>query len=320
MKSDDASTNEHTVTNWFTILSTLLSLIFFALAVLVSSAPWTDLFLGMATSFVFLAVTNTIVRLQRWWSFRRVRDFFGSEIASQGLLLAYPDFVLSEAALERLEGTSDIWARPPVQISEGPALPHHDFPMEIKRSVAANDIQALLLFASVVEQNSAVAAALIEDRKIWTDSRRSFCAAGLTSNHCVALYAATDRDPLIILDPQNGHPVVHIPSGPSVVNNAQREFGIAMRFAPDREKYPNRRWWFVAGLGATGTPGAAEYLSAEWRRLSRLSHPDADFVAVVSLPLDTVHDPRLEYFVQRPAGTQRREVLFDSGYLNQKDA
>lgn len=318
MKSDESSANEHTVTNWFTVLSTVLALIFFALAVIVSSAPWTDLFLGMATSFVFLAVTNTIVRLQRWWSFRRVRDFFGSEIASQGLLLAYPDFVLSDTALERLKGTSEIWSRPPAQISDGPAFPHHDFPMEIKTSVAANDIQALLLFASVVEQNSSVAAALIEDRKIWQDSRRSFCAAGLTSNHCVALYAATDRDPMIILDQRDGHPVVHIPSGPSIENNERREFGIAMRFAPDREKYPNRRWWYVAGLGATGTPGAAWYLSTEWRRLSRLSHPDSDFVAVVSLPIGTVYDPRLEYFVQRSPGSQTREVLFDSGYLTQK--
>lgn len=308
--------SENSITNWFTLLSTLLACVFFGFALFISVPPWTDLFLGMATSFVFLAVTNTIVRLQRWWSFRRIRAFFGAEIATDGLLLAYPDFELSEVAQAKLKGVQEVWRRPSINPGEGVAFPTHEFPMEIKTSVAANDIQALLFFASVVEQNSSVAAALILDREIWLNSRRSFCAAGLTSNHCVELYSANDRDPIFTLSQANGHPLVKITSGPTVENNEQREFGIIFRYCPDIEKFPNRRWWYLAGLGAAGTPGSARYLATEWRKLSAMTQPESDMLAVVSLPVGNVGDPRLEYVLERPPNSQERRVLFNSGYID----
>lgn len=305
---------KHTVTNWFTVLSICLAVIFFGLAIAYDVAPWSDLFLGMATSFVFLAVTNILVRLQSWWSYRRIRNFFGSEIASSGILLAYPDFEHSPEASRALGDVKDIWQRPESIPSRGLPFPQHRFPIQFQRAVAANDIQALLLFASTVKQVSSVSAALIEDRSVWENPKRSFAAAGLTTNHCVMLYLITDNHPLLSIDEQSGHPIVHLAGGPTLVDDDMREFGLILRFAPDPKSNRQRRWWLLAGLEIAGTPAAAYYLHSHWKELEALTDSESDMLAVVSLPRGTWQDPRLEMVIRRPFGSTVPEVVFSTHY------
>lgn len=318
MSQGQDDSNNHTLSNWFTGISTILAIGFFTLAIFFSTPPWSDLFLGMATSFVFLAVTNVIIRVQAWWTYRRVRDFFGNEIASSGLLLVYPDFEHSPSAVSALVDVDRVWRRPPGVNLKGLPFPEHGFPIEFDQVVAANDIQALLLFASTIEQLTSVPAALVDDRSVWADPTNSFCAAGLTSNHCIDLYRITDRQPLLSIDERGGHPIVHLASGHTLVDDDQREFGIIMRFAPDPERLPNRRWWFVAGLEKSGTPAAANFLNLRWRDLARQTQSDSDLLAVVSVARGTWHDPRLEFVLERSFGEESVRVVSTTNYLSSR--
>lgn len=307
------------ILHWFTVLSVILALVFFALALWITSSPWSDLFLGMATSFVFLAMTNLILRLQAWWSYRRIRDFFGAELVQGTTWLAYPDFEPTPQAHEAWSGVGRRWQRPEgPNLSRAP-LPQHDLPIEFEVTVAANDIQGLIEFAGALGYAHVAATSLVVDRTIWNDSQRSFCAAGLTSNHCTNLYLITDKNPLFEILSHNGHPTVRLATGHVLIDDDIREFGIIMRYRPDSAGTPDRRWWLVAGLEAAGTPAAGRFVASKWRTLFECTRPNSDFIAVVSLARGAWHDARLELVVERSSADDQPRIAFDSHWLSSQN-
>lgn len=303
------------ILHWFTVLSAVLALGFFALAMWVTTAPWSDLFLGMATSFVFLAMTNLILRLQGWWSYRRVRDFFGAEMVHGVTWLVFPDFVTTEEANQAWESVERRWERPRGVNLAGAPLPQHHLPIEFDVTVAANDIQGLIEFAGALGSAHVAATSLVVDREMWADSQRSFCAAGLTSNHCTNLYLVTDSAPLFDVQVLDGHPIMRLVTGHVLVDDESREFGVIVRFRPDPTNAPQRRWWLIAGLEAAGTPAAGRFIASKWSTLAGITQSDSDFLAAISLPRGAWHDARLELVIERAGSDPRIDTVFDSGWL-----
>jgi len=71
------------------------------------------------------------------------------------------------------------------------------------------------------------------------------------------------------------------------------QYGLIVRYSPDREKHHGRRWFMIGGLGPQGTIGAAWYLAQHWRHLGRIVAADQDFAVFVRVPAMA---PRSAYF------------------------
>lgn len=66
--------------------------------------------------------------------------------------------------------------------------------------------------------------------------------------------------------------------------DAHRQYGLIVRYAPDRELHAQRRWFIIGGLSPEATIGAGWYLAQHWRHLASCIPADQDFAAVISVP------------------------------------
>ena len=92
---------------------------------------------------------------------------------------------------------------------------------------------------------------------------------------------------------------VTLTDGTLLENTPSREFGLIVRYSPDRIRQPERRWFFVAGLDEAGSAAAGQFLAHQWTQLQSQVDDDDDFVAVVSLPLHAWWEPTLTHVVTR---------------------
>ncbi|WP_327352261.1 hypothetical protein [Streptomyces sp. NBC_01304] len=188
----------------------------------------------------------------------RVR-FFGDELVHQETTLVYPDFVLHEDVRETLSSHNQqlIYQRPQSRFT-GMAVHRIDVPS----LVASNDIQSLLYVSSLFDSNADSPNVMLADGKILEDCDRSFISFGLTSNDCTHLYLHDAPNPLFsVVEDDQGSEYVRLRNGHEYRSTDQRQYGVILHHAPDRDDAPERRWMLVAGLGPVGTTDAGWYLA-----------------------------------------------------------
>ncbi len=277
------------------LIATVLALCFFV-AALVSTSPWSDLFIGMATSFVFFIVFDLILAVQRSVRQRRRRSFFGSEMFDDELWMTVADFELRTDIDVLLTPEQ---RRAPYQRPVIPGLPEHPHPMLQTTMMCLMDIRAVLVVAEELAPWCKASPRITTDTDALHDRARSFLASGLTDNHCTAMYLLDDPHPLFTIDSRAIDARVTLVDGHAIENSASREYGIILRYAPDRTRQPGRRWFIVAGLDEAGSAAAGHLLAHEWRNLAQFVNGDDDFVAVVELPLHAWWEPTLTHVVTR---------------------
>lgn len=280
------------------------NLVFIALALGISlllasipaERPWSDLLIGMSTSFVFFAVFEAILALQRTVRHRRRRAFFGPEMFENGVWLALADFVLRPEALDALSPAlrSQPWCRPPV-----PGVPHHDHPIMQTNMMCLMDIRALLEVSSELARWCRRSPTIVVDTDAYHDRARSLVASGLTDNHCTAMYLEVDDKPLFTISSHEDVTWVTLANGHQIRNSSKRERAVILRYSPDRDTAPHRRWFIVAGLDEAGSAAAGRFLGSRWSELDKHVDPEDDFVAVLSLPRYAWQHPSLEYVLTR---------------------
>ncbi len=249
--------------------------------------PWWNLCLGIGTSFVFIAIADMLAVGQKSLVYSSRIRFFGKEIVQDEAIFVYPDFEPHEEVTRTLD---DSGVRMRYQRPASRTRPFVDFWIDAPFTAASNDLEAILHVAGIFGGLSPSRDAVITDRRMVKSCGRSFISFGLGSNACTYLYLdhaaneslfALRREPaglpaemyVVTLDDREFHSDEH------------KQYGVIVRYAPDRENHPGRRWFLVAGLGPAGTVGAAWYLAQNWRSLAKMTARANDFAAFVSVPV-----------------------------------
>lgn len=276
-------------------IATILAGIFLVLATL-SPAPWSDLWLGMATSFVFFVVFDLILALRRFLRQRKRRSFFGSDMFDAEALLVLADFELRSDIQELLTPEQ---LRAPYQRPRVPGGPEHPHPMTQTTMMCLMDFRAVNAVAEELAPWCAHSPRIAVDTDALRDRTRSLIASGLTDNHCTAMYLEDDPHPLFTITSDGVDTTVTLADGHIVENTPAREFGLIVRYSPDRIRQPGRRWFFVAGLDEAGSAAAGTYLAEHWPELAHLVDEHDDFVAVIDLPRHAWWESTLCHLVNR---------------------
>ncbi|MGW9025642.1 hypothetical protein ACWGQ5_15780 [Streptomyces sp. NPDC055722] len=272
----------------------LLSAALFTLATQLQS-PAMDLVVGVATSFIFAITLDLLTALQGRIVHRDRIRFFGAELVREQTTMVYPDFVMHDDVARVLAGENQqmLFQRPDSPFRD--LAPHR---IDIPRTVAANDIQALLYVADAFESTTASPNTMVVDSEIIQDCNRSFISFGLSSNDCTHLYTHEAARPLFsIVEDGQGSEYLRMVNGKEYKTTALKQYGLIVRHTPSPEHYPHRRWFLVSGLGPIGTMSAGWYLSRHWRALAAKVPADRNFVAVVSTGPYTDRVPHLEEII-----------------------
>lgn len=285
-----------------------LAVVFFLLS-LNTQSPWRDLFIGMSTSFVFFVVFDVIVALQRTLRHRRRRAFFGTEIFDGELWLTLADFELRSdiTALLTPEQLVAPYQRPKV-----PDVPDHPHPITQTTMMCLMDFRAVVEVAGELIPWCNRSPHMTTDTEAIRNRANSFIASGLTDNHCTEMYLKVDPHPLFSIHSKDVFTEVVLSDGTPVHNTDSREFGIILRFHPDRSTVPGRRWFIVAGIDEAGSAAAGFFLAHHWKELSQHADEGDDFVAVVSLPHRAWQEPSLDFLVTRGDSGESRSIAVAS--------
>lgn len=252
--------------------------------------PWREIVVAIGASFVFLASLLLLQMFHRRYFDTVSNAFFGREMIEQGAVFVFPEFVLAPEVLESLNAHNPqrLFAKSKKQFSN---TVHR---VDIPRAVAANDMEALVYLAGLVEANRRGGLELRGDATAVHQCDCSFISVGLSSNDCTHLYLSSAEKPLFEIVPDSSDSeFVRLPDGSEFKSSSDRQMGLILRHAPEPRDKPDRRWFLVAGVGPVGTIGAAWYLSEKWRHLHR-EVGDRDFVAVISVPSATERSVKLE--------------------------
>jgi hypothetical protein len=264
----------------------VIALILFAVAANLPS-PSQNVVLGVATSFVFLAFLDILLAAQAGILGRARTRFFGPEVTRGRPAFVYPDFEPHREVKRTLQaaGVQMRYQRPTSAI-RGLA----DFWIDVKHSAASNDIEAILYVAGILGGLAARPDALMTDRTLIDACDRSFLSVGLASSACTYLYLEhAGQDKLFELRPEPSQVTARMfartKDGREFHSDSHNQYGLIVRYAPDRLNHPGRRWFVIGGLGPQGTVGAAWYLAHHWRHLARHAHPDQAFAAFMRVPV-----------------------------------
>lgn len=264
-----------------------------ALLIVVSLAvptPWREIVVAIAASFIFLSSFLLLQIVHRRYFDTVSSAFFGREMTEHGAVFVFPEFVLAPEVLDSLasHNPQHLFAKSKKQFSN---TVHR---VDIPRAVAANDMEALVYLAGLVEASRRGGLELRGDSTAVHQCDCSFISVGLSSNDCTHLYLSTAETPLFQIVPDgNGSEFVRLPNGSEFKSSDDRQMGLILRHTPEPLHKPERKWFLVAGVGPVGTIGAAWYLSERWRHLHR-EVGGKDFVAVISVPSATERSVKLE--------------------------
>jgi hypothetical protein len=269
------------------LITAILSIVAFNL-----NGPTQELIIGVATSFIFVSLLDLLVASQDRVVNRARLNFFAGELIREQTTMVYPDFVMHDDVKATLASHNQ------QMLFQRPSSRFHEFTthrIDIPRTVAANDIQALLYVASAFESTVRSPNVIVVDSAIIDDCNRSFISFGLSSNDCTHLYINEAPRPLFeIVEDGEGSEFVRLRNGKEYRSDARRQYGLILRHAPDLQENPQRRWLFVAGLGPVGTTAAGWYLSRHWQSLARRVERQQNFIAMVSTGPYTDRVPHLE--------------------------
>lgn len=207
---------------------------------------------GVASSFVFIALVDVLLAIQARLADRARVRFFGRELVRGPTTFVYPDFVLGADAQAALSSYNQqlLFQRPSSPFT---ALVTHR--IDVPRVVAANDIQALLYVSSEFDSTPSRPNIMVTDTEILEDCSRSFISFGFSSNDCTHLYLHESPEALFaVIEDGSGSEYLRLASGNEYRSTADRQYGVILRYTPDREDFPERRWILVAGVRARWEP------------------------------------------------------------------
>lgn len=222
-------------------------------------------------------------------------EFLGSEILTTGVTLAYPTFQLAPSVKTALEETDTPRQHHYYKPRSAFATNHR---IDVPVAVAENDIRALIYILSMLERNARVKTNIANDHEVVEKCDRSFISFGLSSNDCTHMYLRQAREPLFTINDNNNASeyleYIRTKDGKAFQSDSSSNIGIVMRTRPDSTLHPNRHWFYCAGLGPQGTPGASWFLAKNWQTLHERAGAH-NFIAVVSVESYSDQTARLEH-------------------------
>jgi hypothetical protein len=277
--------------------------------------PTQNVLLGIATSFVFVIMLDILLLAQQGiTNIARVR-FFGPELVRGTATFAYPDFEPHRDVKRALHAAKiQMRYQRPTSRIRGFA----DFWIDVPAFAASNDIEAILYVSGIFGGIAAHPDALMTDRAVIDACDRSFLSFGLSSSVCTYLYlehAGQHRlfDFVAEAPGAKARKFARTCDGRDFHSDDVNEYGVILRYAPDRRNHPGRRWFIIGGLGPEGTRGAAWYLAQHWRHLARLTAADQDFVAFISVPVMAPRSARFDIADICTNGTRRPQMASRPG-------
>jgi hypothetical protein len=241
-----------------------------------------SLLAGLAASFLFVAVVDTITRLRRIIALRHFAHIFGTDALAGDLFLVYPEFVLSEEAKTALSQLH------PTSIYDKIHRHFSTYHIDIPKTVSENDIKAAIIMSSVLADTVPESVRVTSDTDAIREPDRSFISFGLRSNDFTWMYFEQETDPLFTIhmptegDRKNDSIVIRRDGEPIAFQSTDStQYGIILKVTS--KAHPKRTWILCSGLGAVATPSAAWYLANNWRELERRAK-DEDFLLVLKVP------------------------------------
>ena len=220
------------------------------------TSPVQDLLLGVATSFVFIAMFDLLISAQRGVLDAARARFFGRELARGQATFVYPDFEPHEEVTRALSEAST-----PMRYRRPNIAHQRTGGVFLDRSAifaAVNDITAILYVAGIFGGIPAHPDALMTDGKLVEACDRSFLSFGLWSSACTFLYLEHAREDALfelLREPADAPARVFARThdGREFHCDAHRQYGLIVRYAPDRELHVQRRWFIIGGLSPEAT-------------------------------------------------------------------
>lgn len=226
--------------------------------------------------------------------------FLGAEMVDQGATLVVPTFELAKGSVAALEA-----AGIPRQhvFSKRASVFNAAHRIDVPVALAENDVRAMLYVMSMLQNHDDIAVDIQSDRDVVAACDRPYISFGLSSNDCTHMYLETTRDPLFTIQdnpPSAGEYLEHLElaDGQRYRSDDSRNIGIIARVRPAPQPYPDRYWFFCAGLGPHGTAGASWYLTKNWALLQEHA-ADREFAAVVSVRSYSDQTAALEHLLTR---------------------
>jgi transcriptional regulator with XRE-family HTH domain len=243
---------------------------------------------------------ETADKLRRAWdagagSTEAFHRFIGAEAVDHGFALVYPEFRFSGQALRALEEV-----HPQFIFEKAHPVSEREHRIDVKRIVAANDLEGLAAVASLLQSHEVGFKICVDGDPAHLSSDKSFISFGLSSNSLTQLYLDLESgtgEPLFELsanDDGSAERIVVRGQPTPYESTSSTCYGIIVRVSPRPREAPDRRWFLCAGLGAPGTPGAAQYLASYWRTIHE-QVGSADFIVVVSVKGSVTESARSVY-------------------------
>lgn len=226
--------------------------------------------------------------------------FLGTEMVDSGATLVVPTFELAAGSVKALAS-----AGIPRQhiFSKRASVFNTAHRIDVPVALAENDVRAMLYVMSMMQHHEGIAVDIQSDRDVVLACDRPYISFGLSSNDCTHMYLESTGDPLFTIhnNPPPGRGYLEhleLADGQRYSSDDTRNVGIIARVRPAPQLYPERYWFFCAGIGSRGTTGAGWYLAKHWADLQERA-ADREFVAVISVRTYSDQTATLEHLLTR---------------------
>lgn len=274
----------------------LLAMLFFAIAITIDNLVIKGIISSISASFFFLFcmefIQNRRIQLEKY----RFKMFFGKDVLNNEMYLVYPVFILSNQIMDFIkeQNLSQVFQKNDSSFGNVHRI-------DLPSAVADNDLRALTYLTGLFGEISKMTPPIMVDYDVVKKPTRSFISFGLASNDCTHMYFEREANPAFKLVSDSSNPdylLVYDSQGNEYKFTSTENicYGIIMKYHPDPQNYPNRIWFYCAGLGACATPGSALYLANNWENLYK-EVGSLDFIAVIKVYNYSEYDPFREILI-----------------------
>jgi transcriptional regulator with XRE-family HTH domain len=204
-------------------------------------------------------------------------DFLGRDVAAHGLTLVYPEFAIRDGQITPKDGV-EVHA----DLTKFPGIVRGERLNGFGPVVSSFDLRGASLLMDLCAHHGITTRLGIDSSVLREDEIVPSVAFGLRTNALTTFYLQSGvAKSMLFTSDQDDHPKVTLPNAMTAESSPPVWRGVVARFTPQPIERPDRKWFFCAGLGGSGTVLAATYLVTFWRDLHR-SVGSADFSMIVA--------------------------------------
>lgn len=167
--------------------------------------------------------------------------------------------------------------RPEVQMQYGyPLMKYGGAQIRISKLLAYADTVSLKYLIDLISKILGSKSIISTDEDLKNELNLSFISFGGSNFYCTYVLSQSDNKFYSF----NGNKIINNQTSKEFKNDGVYDYGFVIKYK--HQNFPKKTWLIIAGLGETGTRGAAWYLATNWRKLAE-KYNDKTFGLVVKV-------------------------------------